>query len=162
MCVCVPPAPTSFLPLTSNPQHPSTSLMHQVFKRMEQLELRQNALRVPGFLSTHPVFSDRIAKLQRKVSVCVYAYVYVRMCVLVDVFDGKGRIWYVRGLVNGMRWTHTHTHDTCPISVRAVLHTHTHIHAPSLSAQAEEVRPLYEDTRAGMFGYGNGGAGAAY
>lgn len=43
---------------------------HQVFQRMEAAEKRQNAMRIPGFLSTHPAFPDRIAQLRVKV-LCV-------------------------------------------------------------------------------------------
>lgn len=48
---------------------------------MEAVEQRTNALRIPGFLSTHPVFSDRIAKLQLKVSyICIDVYVCIHYC----------------------------------------------------------------------------------
>lgn len=57
--------------------HPSTQ---QVFQRMEAAEKRQNAMRIPGFLSTHPAFPDRIAQLRVKVNLWI---VYVCLCVVV-------------------------------------------------------------------------------
>jgi hypothetical protein len=51
---------------------------------MEAAEKKVNALRIPGFLSTHPAFPDRIASLQLKARVLYFVFSSIGLCVCVS------------------------------------------------------------------------------
>jgi hypothetical protein len=61
------PTPNPTIPPNTPTPNTPPPTKKQVFQRMEAAEKRLNSLRIPGFLSTHPAFPDRIASLQRKV-----------------------------------------------------------------------------------------------